>query len=136
LLSLDRVLLDELMGGEGADDTTLTVLMELLARRRGTAPGRQARDADELALIVDRAGDLTWAELEERVGPSDQWFREKPSLGTFSKRAPDRHHHSDRRRCGRALHSRRCVSTLCGGVRDRRTENRAIWRDDVAQTGG
>ncbi|HET7187060.1 MAG TPA: DEAD/DEAH box helicase, partial [Gemmatimonadaceae bacterium] len=36
LLSLDRALLDELMGGEGADDTTLAVLEELLARRRGT----------------------------------------------------------------------------------------------------
>jgi ATP-dependent Lhr-like helicase len=78
LLSLDRVLLDELMGGEGADDTTLAVLIEQLARRRGTAPGRQARDADELALLVDRAGDLTWSELEERVGPSEQWFRDNP----------------------------------------------------------
>ncbi|MEO8336713.1 MAG: DEAD/DEAH box helicase, partial [bacterium] len=78
LLSLDRVLLDELMGGEGADDTTLTMLTGLLARRRGTALGRQARDADELALLVDRAGDLTWAELEERVAPPDQWFRGNP----------------------------------------------------------
>ncbi|MEO5817245.1 MAG: helicase-related protein, partial [Gemmatimonadaceae bacterium] len=78
LLSLDRVLLDELMGGEGADDTTLSMLSELLARRRGTAPGRQARDADELAVLVDRAGDLTQAELEERVGPSEQWFRDNP----------------------------------------------------------
>jgi ATP-dependent Lhr-like helicase len=78
LLSLDRVLLDELMGGEGADDTTLTMLSELLARRRGTAPGRQARDADELAILVDRAGDLTQAELEERVSPSEQWFRDNP----------------------------------------------------------
>ena len=49
LLSLDRALLDELMGGQGADEATLAVLDEVLARRRGTAPGRQARDADELA---------------------------------------------------------------------------------------
>src|SRR5512141_2215861 len=61
LLSLDRALLDELMGGEGADDTTLTVLNELLERRKGTADGRQARDADELAVLVDRAGDVTRA---------------------------------------------------------------------------
>jgi ATP-dependent Lhr-like helicase len=78
LLSLDRALLDELMGGEGADDTTLAVLEELLARRRGTAPGRQARDADELALLVDRAGDVTRAELEARVTPAAEWRRGDP----------------------------------------------------------
>ena len=78
LLSLDRVLLDELMGGEGADDTTLAVLDELLARRRGTADGKQARDADELAVLVDRAGDLTRAELEARVAPASEWRRGDP----------------------------------------------------------
>jgi ATP-dependent Lhr-like helicase len=78
LLSLDRALLDELMGGQGADDQTLAVLDELLARRRGTAPGRQARDADELALLVDRAGDLTHTELEARVAPSTEWRRGDP----------------------------------------------------------
>jgi ATP-dependent Lhr-like helicase len=78
LLSLDRALLDELMGGEGADDQTIAMLDELLARRRGTAPGRPARDADELALLVDRAGDLTRAELAARVSPPDQWRRGDP----------------------------------------------------------
>ena len=78
LLSLDRVLLDELMGGEGADDTTLTVLDELLGRRRGTAVGRQARDADELAVLVDRAGDLTREEMEARVAPLAEWRRGDP----------------------------------------------------------
>jgi len=78
LLSLDRVLLDELMGGEGADDTTLAVLEDLLARRRGTAPNRQARDADELALLVDRAGDVTRVELEARVAPVAEWRRGDP----------------------------------------------------------
>jgi ATP-dependent Lhr-like helicase len=78
LLSLDRALLDELLGGEGADDTTLGVLDELLARRRGTADGRQARDADELALLVDRAGDVTRAELEARVAPPALWVRGNP----------------------------------------------------------
>jgi ATP-dependent Lhr-like helicase len=71
LLSLDRALLDELLGGKGADEITLTVLDELLARRRGVAPGRQARDADELALLVDRAGDLTSEELYARLAPPD-----------------------------------------------------------------
>jgi ATP-dependent Lhr-like helicase len=78
LLSLDRALLDELMGGEGADDTTLAVLEEVLARRRGTAAGRQARDADELAILVDRAGDLTREELEARVAPASEWRRGNP----------------------------------------------------------
>ncbi|MGQ0645951.1 MAG: DEAD/DEAH box helicase [Gemmatimonadaceae bacterium] len=73
LLSLDRVLLDELMGGQGADATTLAVVEEVLARRRGTAAGRQARDADELALLVDRAGDVTGEELQARVTPPDEW---------------------------------------------------------------
>jgi len=78
LLSLDRALLDELMGGEGADDATIAVLNELLARRRGTAQGRQARDADELALLVDRAGDLSREELAARVAPSIEWRRGDP----------------------------------------------------------
>ena len=78
LLSLDRALLDELMGGQGADDATLAVLDEVLARRRGTAPGRQARDADELALLVDRAGDVTREELEARVAPPAEWRRGDP----------------------------------------------------------
>ena len=42
LLSLDRALLDELMGGE-ADDSTLAMLDTMLARHRGTAPGSRAR---------------------------------------------------------------------------------------------
>lgn len=78
LLSLDRVLLDELMGGEGADDTTLAMLDELLGRRRGTTSGRQARDADELAVLVDRAGDLTRAEVDARTALPAEWRRGDP----------------------------------------------------------
>ncbi len=78
LLSLDRALLDELMGGPGADDPTLAVLEALLVRRRGTAEGRQARDADELALLLDRAGDLTYEELAARVAPAIDWRRGDP----------------------------------------------------------
>ena len=48
-------------------------LEEVLDRRRGTAPGRQARDADELSVLVDRAGDVTREELEARVAPSTEW---------------------------------------------------------------
>ncbi|HET6681497.1 MAG TPA: DEAD/DEAH box helicase, partial [Gemmatimonadaceae bacterium] len=84
LLSLDRALLDELMGGQGADEPTLAVLEELLARRRGTAAGRQARDADELAVLVDRAGDVTREELEARVAPSSEWRRGEPITGLLA----------------------------------------------------
>lgn len=72
LLSLDRALLDEVLGGEGADDATLEILERLLARRRGTAPGRRARTADELALLLDRAGDLSREELQARVAGHDE----------------------------------------------------------------
>lgn len=78
LLTLDRALLDELMGGSGADEGTLAALQEILARRRGTSPGRQARDADELVLLVDRGGDLTRAELDARVAPPSEWRRGDP----------------------------------------------------------
>ena len=78
LLSLDRALLDELMGGQGADESTLAVLDEVLAKRRGSMPGWQARDADELAVLVDRAGDLTHAELAARVSPVSEWRRGDP----------------------------------------------------------
>ena len=67
MLSLDRGLLDELLGESGADEGTLATLAELLAARRGTTPNRRARTADELAILLDRAGDLTLAELGERV---------------------------------------------------------------------
>lgn len=78
LLSLDRVLLDELLGGAGADDETLAALDELLARKRGTAEGRQARDADELVQLIDRAGDVTYDELQARIAPAAAWTRGDP----------------------------------------------------------
>ena len=84
LLSLDRSMLDELMGGEGADDGTLVALEEVLARRRGTALGRQARDADELAVLVDRVGDLTRDELVARIAPSTEWRRGDPLAGLLA----------------------------------------------------
>ena len=67
MLSLDRGLLDELLGGAGADEGTLAALEELLAIRRGAAPTRRARTADELAVLLDRAGDLTVTEISERI---------------------------------------------------------------------
>src|SRR5438270_901602 len=74
LLSIDRGLLDEVMGTEGADEGTLEAIEQLLAERRGTAPGRQARTADELAVLLDRAGDLTPEELRSRVADAEGWL--------------------------------------------------------------
>ncbi|MDB4878163.1 MAG: associated domain protein [Gemmatimonadetes bacterium] len=78
LLSLDRALLDELMGGEGADDTTLAMLESMLARRRGTAPKSRARTADELAILIDRAADLSLEEIHERVASAEEGRRGDP----------------------------------------------------------
>jgi len=68
MLSLDTALLEDLLGTTGELDEGLAeALADLVARRRGTHPDRRARTADELALLLDRAGDLTEAELRERV---------------------------------------------------------------------
>lgn len=66
MLSVDRALLDEVMG-TAADDDTLRMIDAVLADRRGTSPRRQARTVDELAHLLDRAGDLTIDELRARV---------------------------------------------------------------------
>lgn len=70
-LAVDRSMLDELMGADGAgvDEATERALAAVVAERRGTAPRRQARDADALAHLLDRAGDLTLDELRARVAP-------------------------------------------------------------------
>jgi ATP-dependent helicase Lhr and Lhr-like helicase len=74
LLSIDRGLLDDLMGADApTDDAFTTALAEVLARRRGTAPSRQARTPDALAHWLGRAGDLTTDELRARVAPPEQW---------------------------------------------------------------
>jgi ATP-dependent Lhr-like helicase len=72
LLSLDRALLDEVLGTEGADAETLAMLDEILAKRRGTVAGFRARTADELAVLIDRAGDLTRLEVEQRVASVEE----------------------------------------------------------------
>ena len=79
-LSLDRALLDEVMGTEGADAETTEAIDEVLAIRRGTAPNRRARTADELAVLIDRAGDVTIDEARARVAEPDRWTRGDPLL--------------------------------------------------------
>ncbi len=73
-LAVDRSMLDELMGSEGAgvDEETGRALAAVVAERRGTAPKRQARDADALAHLLERAGDLTMEELRARVAPAEE----------------------------------------------------------------
>ncbi|HLA14913.1 MAG TPA: helicase-related protein, partial [Gemmatimonadaceae bacterium] len=78
LLSLDRAMLDEVMGGEGSDDITLEAIEQTLAERRGTAPGRRARTGDELAHLLDRAGDLSGEDVRARVATTDEGVRGDP----------------------------------------------------------
>src|SRR2546423_8029562 len=81
LLSIDRSLLDEVMGGEGSDDITREAIEQTLAERRGTARGRRARTEDDLAHLLDRAGDLTAEELQARIASEEEGRRGDP----FSK---------------------------------------------------
>jgi ATP-dependent helicase Lhr and Lhr-like helicase len=77
LLSIDRALLDEVMG-EGSDDITREAIEQTLSERRGTVPGRHARTDDELAHLLDRAGDLTDEELRSRIASEDEGVRGDP----------------------------------------------------------
>ncbi len=78
LLAVDRALLDDVMLVEGADDDLRNAIEELLAIRRGTATTRRARSADELAQLIDRAGDLTATEVRERIAEPATWKRGDP----------------------------------------------------------
>jgi ATP-dependent helicase Lhr and Lhr-like helicase len=78
LLSIDRSLLDEVMGGEGSDDATLEAIEQTLSERRGTAPGRRARTDDELAHLLDRAGDLGADEVRSRIATPEEGVRGEP----------------------------------------------------------
>jgi ATP-dependent Lhr-like helicase len=77
LLAVDQGLLDEVMGAE-PDPEMERALEEVLATRRGTAPNRRARSADELAHLLERAGDLTMEELRARVAEPAEWRRGDP----------------------------------------------------------
>ena len=68
-LGLDHALLGELLGRAASDDGLAASLAAVLAARRGTADGRRARTADELAVLVARVGDCTAAELDARLAP-------------------------------------------------------------------
>ncbi len=74
------------MGAEGADESTLAMLDQILARRRGTAPGSRARSADELAALIDRAGDLTLDEAGARVATIEEGRRGDPLYELLERR--------------------------------------------------
>jgi ATP-dependent Lhr-like helicase len=68
LLSLDTALLEDLLGTPGDLEANLaTAMQDVLARRRGTHAERRARTADELTILLDRAGDLSHDELRART---------------------------------------------------------------------
>ncbi len=70
-LAIDQGMLADLLGREGvpADEATERALAGLVAERQGLSPKRQARDADELAHLLDRLGDLSLEELWARTAP-------------------------------------------------------------------
>jgi len=78
LLSLDRSLLGEVMGEEAGDDLTLDAIRRIITERAGIAKGRQARSVDDLANLLDRAGDLTYEELLARVSVGEDGARGDP----------------------------------------------------------
>ena len=78
LLSIDRSLLGEVMGEEAGDDLTLDAIRQIVAERAGHAPRRRARSVDELAHLLDRAGDLTEDELAARMATEEEGVRGNP----------------------------------------------------------
>ena len=78
LLSIDRSLLGEVMGEEAGDDLTLDAIRHIVAERAGYAPRRRARTVDELAHLLDRAGDLTEDELAARMATEEEGVRGNP----------------------------------------------------------
>ena len=86
LLSLDRSLLGEVMGEEAGDDLTLEAIRQIVAERGGYAPRRRARTVDELAHLLDRAGDLTPSELAARIAAEDEGLRGDPFNQIVSSR--------------------------------------------------
>jgi ATP-dependent Lhr-like helicase len=89
LLSLDRALLDEVMGNVEHDDETLRALDEIVARRRPvlereTDPARAADFGGGeggrrglLAKYVSLAGPVTVDEIHDRYGWSTRWIAER-----------------------------------------------------------
>ncbi len=78
ILTLDRSLLGEVMGEEASDDATQDAILQVTQERSGAAERRRARTADELAVLIDRAGDLSPEEIESRIAPETEGRRSDP----------------------------------------------------------
>ncbi|MBA2689085.1 MAG: DEAD/DEAH box helicase [Gemmatimonadaceae bacterium] len=78
ILTLDRSLLGEVMGEEASDDTTQLAIAQVTAERSGIAERRRARAADELAVLIDRAGDLSFHEIQPRIASEMEGRRGDP----------------------------------------------------------
>lgn len=78
LLTLDRSLLGEVMGEEASDDTTQEAVLRVTEERAGISDRRRARTADELAALLDRAGDLNPDEIALRIASEDEGRRGDP----------------------------------------------------------
>jgi ATP-dependent Lhr-like helicase len=74
------------MGEEAGDDLTLGAINEIVAQRGGYAPKRRARTVDELAHLLDRAGDLTLPEIAARIAADDEGVRGDPFNEIVSSR--------------------------------------------------
>jgi ATP-dependent helicase Lhr and Lhr-like helicase len=86
LLSIDRSLLGDVMGEEAGDDLTIDAIRQIVAERSGYAPRRRARNVDELAHLLDRAGDLTEGELGARIATEEENVRGDPFNELVSSR--------------------------------------------------
>jgi ATP-dependent Lhr-like helicase len=86
-LTLDRNLLRELIGGgELRDLLDIEVLDEVEAELQQLAPGRKARDLDELHDMLRRLGDLSADEITARFEPSLESPAAGPLLDTLVAR--------------------------------------------------
>ena len=61
-------------------------IRQIVAERGGYAPGRRARSVDELAHLLDRAGDLTADELAVRIATDEEGLRGDPFNELVSSR--------------------------------------------------
>jgi ATP-dependent helicase Lhr and Lhr-like helicase len=78
LLTLDRSLLGEVMGEEASDEATQEAILRVAEERAGIAANRRARTADELAVLIDRSGDLTHDEVQVRIASDSEGKRGDP----------------------------------------------------------
>ena len=136
-LALDRDLLADLLGAEELRELLdAEVLAELELELQRLVDGRRARDADELADVLARVGDLTAAELSYRCEPEcprlpSAHDRDAPGSAEVDEAAaPQAETASGERWLGDLLAERRAVELrIAGEVRYVAVEDAARYRD-------